>query len=83
MLSCCLKGVTWGMMPRISVAQHIEAGRLQELVPATGVIVPLFWQSSGPRSEIMKVLSRIVAEVASGQLYALPASAEGLAASSA
>jgi len=73
LLSCCVKGVAWGMMPRISVAAHLEAGRLRELVPGTAVIVPLFWQSSGPRSEIMKVLSRIVAEVASEQLYALPA----------
>jgi LysR family transcriptional regulator (chromosome initiation inhibitor) len=81
LLACCLKGVAWGMMPRLSVSAHLESGRLQELVPGASVIVPLFWQSSGPRSEIMKVLSRIVAQVATEQLDALPADSGGHAAS--
>lgn len=79
-LACCLRGVSWGMMPRTLVAGHIEAGRLAELVPGASVIVPLYWQSSGPRSEIMKVLSRIVAEVAHEQLSPLPADAAEYAA---
>jgi len=63
-VACCLNGSGWGMHPRFSVESYLEDGILIELVPETPVIVPLFWQSSGPGSEIMKVLSSIVVEVA-------------------
>jgi len=71
-LACCLNGTGWGMMPRFSVARHLEDGTLVELIPGTSVVVPLFWQSSGPGSEIMKVLSTIVADVARKYLLASP-----------
>lgn len=63
-LACCLNGAGWGMMPRFSVESCLEDGALIELVPETSVVVPLYWQSSGPRSEIMRSLSAIVVEVA-------------------
>ncbi|MDH3665708.1 MAG: LysR family transcriptional regulator ArgP [Paracoccaceae bacterium] len=71
-MACCLNGSGWGMMPRLSVADHIKEGQLAELIPGTAVIVPLYWQSSGPTSEIMKVLSTIVVEVAEKHLLATP-----------
>lgn len=67
-LTCCLNGAGWGMMPRFSVEAHLAEGRLIELVPGATVVVPLFWQSSGPGSEIMKMLSSIVVEVARPRL---------------
>ena len=63
-LACCLNGAGWGMNPRFSVESYLDDGTLLELVPGTSVIAPLYWQSSGPGSEIMKVLSSIVVEVA-------------------
>lgn len=76
-LACCLNGTGWGMMPRISVSRHLEEGSLVELAPGTAVIVPLYWQSSGPGSEIMKVLSTIVADVA--RRYLLPTPEQAVA----
>ncbi len=63
-LTCCLNGAGWGMMPRFSVESYLDDGSLLELVPGTSVVMPLYWQSSGPGSEIMKVLSSIIVEVA-------------------
>ena len=70
--ACCLNGAGWGMMPRFSVEHHLEDNSLIELVPGEPVVVPLYWQSSGPGSEIMKVLSSIVVEVARKCLLSNP-----------
>jgi len=67
-MECCLNGTGWGMMPRFSVKSHLADGSLVELIPDTPVVVPLFWQSSGPGSEIMKLLSAIVVDVARAHL---------------
>lgn len=71
-LACCVNGTGWGMMPRFSVERHVDDGVLVELVPGTSVVVPLYWQSSGPGSEIMKVLSSIVVDVARKYLLTGP-----------
>lgn len=63
-IQCCLNGAGWGIHPRLSVSEHIRDGSLVELVPGTGVTTPLYWQSSAPGSEIMKLLSIIVGDVA-------------------
>lgn len=63
-LACCLNGAGWGMMPRFSVDKHIQEGSLVELMPSSSVILPLYWQSSASGSEIMRVLSTIVIDVA-------------------
>jgi len=75
-LACTLNGAGWGLNPRFSAEPHIKNGSLIELVPGTPVIVPLYWQSSGPGSEIMKVLSAIVADVA--RKYLVPSPETGL-----
>lgn len=71
-MACCLNGAGWGMMPRFSVERYIEDGVLVELVPGAVVTVPLFWQSSGPGSEIMKMLTTTVTDVARQHLSVLP-----------
>jgi LysR family transcriptional regulator (chromosome initiation inhibitor) len=63
------------MMPRFSVATHLESGSLIELVPGISVVVPLYWQTSTPGSEIMKTLTAVVVEVA--RKYLGPLGANG------
>lgn len=63
-LACCLNGAGWGMNPRFSLEPYLEDGSLVELVPGTSASVPLYWQSSTPGSEIMKMLTAIVVDVA-------------------
>ena len=67
-LACTMNGAGWGLNPRLAVEKHLENGSLVELIPGTPVFVPLFWQSSGPGSEIMKLLANIVVDVASRRL---------------
>jgi LysR family transcriptional regulator (chromosome initiation inhibitor) len=70
-LACCLNGAGWGMMPRFSVQSYLEDGSLIELVPGTSVDLPLYWQSSAPGSEIMRILSSTVVKVARKHLLPL------------
>ncbi|HUS55131.1 MAG TPA: LysR family transcriptional regulator ArgP [Thermohalobaculum sp.] len=64
LVACTLNGAAWGLNPRHAVERYIEDGSLVELVPGATVLVPLYWQSSGSGSEIMKILSAIVTDVA-------------------
>jgi LysR family transcriptional regulator (chromosome initiation inhibitor) len=70
--ACCLNGAGWGLNPRFAVEPYLEDGSLIELVPRTSVMVPHYWQSSGMGSEIMKVLSSIVVDVARRYLITSP-----------
>ena len=63
-LACCLNGAGWGLMPTASVEKHLSDGNLVELVPGARVTVKLHWQSSAQGSEIMKLLTNIVTDVA-------------------
>ena len=63
-LACCLNGAGWGLMPTASVEKHLSDGNLVELVPGASVTVKLHWQSSAQGSEIMKLLTNIVTDVA-------------------
>ena len=71
-LASCLNGSGWGLNPRFAAEPHLKNGSLKELVPGATVVVPLYWQSSGPGSEIMKLLSGIVVEVARKHLIPSP-----------
>lgn len=75
-MACCLNGSGWGMMPRFSVEPHLRDGSLRELVPGTSVMVPLYWQSSTPNSQIMTALSSIVSQIAEKHLLPFEASLE-------
>ena len=70
--ACTVNGAGWGLNPHFSVEPYIDDGSLVEFAPGTSVLVPLFWQSSGPGSEIMKVLSSIVVDVARKHLIPQP-----------
>jgi LysR family transcriptional regulator (chromosome initiation inhibitor) len=71
-VACTVNGAGWGLNPRFCVEPHLDDGSLVEFVPGTSVFVPLYWQSSGQGSEIMKVLSSIVVEVARKHLIPNP-----------
>lgn len=63
-LACCLNGAGWGLMPRTTVEPNLADGSLIELVPGKSVFVSLHWQSSAQGSEIMRLLSATVVDVA-------------------
>jgi LysR family transcriptional regulator (chromosome initiation inhibitor) len=71
-VACTLNGAAWGLNPYLAVKSHIENGSLIEFVPGTSVLVPLYWQSGAMGSEILKVLSSIVVEVAHKSLLPSP-----------
>lgn len=43
-VDACLLGIGWGMNPHLLVREHLQTGRLVEIIPATPLDVPLFWQ---------------------------------------
>ena len=61
-LACAIAGIGWAMMPTVTVAPLIEQGKLVELVAEKRVNVSLHWQSSTQSSEVLRLLSKIVAE---------------------
>ena len=63
-LACCLKGVGWGLVPRIAGAPYIKKGQLMELSAGQEVRVSLHWQASMQSSEILKRLGDMVLEEA-------------------
>jgi LysR family transcriptional regulator, chromosome initiation inhibitor len=63
-LSCCLNGVGWGLMPRISASPFVKKGALVELSAGKDVKVSLHWQASMQSSEILTRLGDLVLEEA-------------------
>lgn len=45
-VEACVLGMGWGMNPEILVQPHIDAGRLQPLLPEATYDTPLYWQCS-------------------------------------
>ena len=39
----CEAGVAWGMHPTVLIREHLANGTLVELLPGTGISVPLYW----------------------------------------
>lgn len=76
LLSCIRNGTGWGPMPRQTLVNDLADGTLQELIPGRTVTVTLYWQSSVQASEIMRLLSSIVADVAASHL--LPVQSQDL-----
>lgn len=67
-LSCCLNGTGWGLMPTVTVAPHVEAGQLVEMIEEKRVLVSLHWQSSTQSSEILRLLGEVVSDEAMAYL---------------
>ncbi len=63
-----LAGVGWGMNPLPLVQQHLESGRLVELVPGRMLDVPLYWQSARLPVPALDALTRCVHTAARGSL---------------
>lgn len=61
-------GLGWAMNPRLLVEEHLQAGRLVELIPGTSLNVRLYWQAARLGGRILDALTRAVVEVARPQL---------------
>lgn len=59
-----LAGVGWALNPAQLVRDHLEAGRLVELVPGATLERPLYWQVNRLASDHLSSLTRAVASAA-------------------
>ncbi|CDN58369.1 LysR family transcriptional regulator ArgP [Neorhizobium galegae] len=59
-----LMGMGWGMNPIQLVRDHLEAGRLVELLPGKTLDVPLYWHINRLAADRLNALTRCVSEVA-------------------
>lgn len=59
-----LLGMGWCANPELLVREHLDAGRLRELVPGTPLDTPLFWQVNRVAAERLADLTRAVVETA-------------------
>ena len=42
-IRACEADIAWGMHPTVLIQDHLKDGRLVELLPGTGISVPLYW----------------------------------------
>ncbi|WP_221801715.1 LysR family transcriptional regulator ArgP [Oceanobacter mangrovi] len=63
-----LAGLGYGMMPEIQVAEYLQDGRLQQVVPGYYLDVPLYWHYWQTESPALKALRQTVARVAQQSL---------------
>ncbi|MBB4567472.1 LysR family transcriptional regulator ArgP [Rhizobium leucaenae] len=63
-----LRGMGWGMNPVHLIQDHVQAGRLVELVPDTPLGVTLYWQISRLAAERLALLTQTVIDVAKRSL---------------
>lgn len=63
-----LAGMGWGMNPTPLIAEHLDSGRLVELVPGNTLTTPLYWQVNRLVSEQLSELTRAVVAAAGRQL---------------
>jgi len=68
-VDACLCGMGWGMNPIQLVREHMETGRLVELIPDTPLDIPLYWQINRLVADRLAELTREVATVARRSLY--------------
>lgn len=63
-----LAGMGWGLNPVQLVGEHLEAGRLVEVVPGTPLDIPLYWQVNRLAAERLGTLTAHVVETARAAL---------------
>ncbi|MEY2689752.1 MAG: hypothetical protein RL375_3951 [Pseudomonadota bacterium] len=63
-------GMGWGLQPLALVAGHLQDGSLVELVPASPLDVPLYWQHARAATQLVEGLSREVQAAAARELLA-------------
>lgn len=59
-----LTGMGWGMNPEQLVNEHLQSGRLVELIPDTSLDIPLYWQMNRLAADQLAVLTRDIVETA-------------------
>jgi LysR family transcriptional regulator (chromosome initiation inhibitor) len=59
-----LSGMGWGLNPVQLVGEHLKSGRLVEVVPATPLDIPLYWQVNRLAAERLGGLTADVVETA-------------------
>ncbi|MFA1627541.1 LysR family transcriptional regulator ArgP [Rhizobium mongolense] len=67
-IEASLSGMGWGMNPAPLVREHLDSGRLVELIPETPLDVPLYWQMNRLAAERLVDLTREVMAVAKHHL---------------
>lgn len=65
-------GVGWGMQPLVLIQRHLDAGTLVEVLPDTGVDVPLYWAHARNAQAGLERLTHCVITAAAGWLQPLP-----------
>ncbi|MGE7472983.1 LysR family transcriptional regulator ArgP [Bosea sp. NPDC003192] len=63
-VDACLLGIGWSANPELLVREHLDAGRLRELMPGKTLDTPLFWQVNRVAAERLADLTRAVVETA-------------------
>lgn len=63
-VDACLAGLGWGMNPVQLVRAHLAQGALVELIPGTGLDVPLYWQFNRLTAEALAPLTRALRQAA-------------------
>lgn len=63
-VEACLLGIGWCANPELLVREHIDAGRLRELIPGTVLETQLFWQVNRVAAERLADLTGAVVETA-------------------
>ena len=61
-------GIGWGMNPLVLVREHLETGKLVELVPGKRLPVPLYWQHSRLQVPMLARLTQAVVQTAKEML---------------
>ncbi|SCW64109.1 LysR family transcriptional regulator, chromosome initiation inhibitor [Rhizobium mongolense subsp. loessense] len=67
-IEASLSGMGWGMNPARLVREHLDCGRLVELIPETPLDVPLYWQMNRLAADRLVDLTREVTTVAKHHL---------------
>ena len=67
-VAAAVAGMGWGMHPHKMIQDHLQAGTLVELVPATPLDVPLYWQQARAASSLLDGLTRAVSTAANAAL---------------
>lgn len=67
-IEASLSGMGWGMNPTQFAREHLESGRLVELIPNTPLDVPLYWQMNRLAADRLAELTREVTTIASHRL---------------
>ncbi|APO72112.1 chromosome replication initiation inhibitor (plasmid) [Rhizobium gallicum] len=67
-IEASLSGMGWGMNPAPLVREHLDSGRLVELIPEAPLDVPLYWQMNRLAAERLVDLTREVMTVAKHHL---------------